>query len=1204
MFTKKHLIPALSFSLVLLISFGVYSHVANAATSIAVSSATLAADGRTLTVHMTGVTGSLSPATAITNFSVAQGGVPVVISTATSSATTVTLVLSGPIVSTATVTVNLASGNLTDTGSDTVITSSGNAVTNSSTVTATTFAFSNAVITQGGQFGAWGNMSGHSMLTSFGAESRIDFEVTGTSATMQYFYASDVGDITVTVANADGSGATTVTPTLPTGALTSNVSLFSGKPDATYRVSVVFHGQGVFLFDGTSFLSVTGSAPALSAYPGYSGNSIYPFSDPSVTPHIVIEPGFKALTAQGYAAYNALMPITGDQVQADAAYRFKGSISSLYLWAYGDGANVHLDVYDATGATLQNSYDVSQVASSWGTWMPVASGMDTSTQHIYRLTGSTNAGFLTYSIMTVGGTGLDLTWTPPSLASLSVIAGYGDSITAGNVGTNGMSWLGYIRSVAQKLPGAGGGAAIANFGLGGDPVIGSGDTRFTDITGLSPQPKTVFVLYGINDINAGVSTTTFAASYSTMVNGLSAGLPSGTNIDYMAVLPTSYGGGSETKIDPFNAVIASIVTAKGGHNHFINTKNWNLGGTAYLTGGALDNTNFYDGLHPNPAGYVVMTKYLTPFAVTNPYSVSGPSSGANGTASANFTVTLNNGAAFDANDTVVLSDGASGGTFTPSVGSLGTSIATVTPALNATSFTFTYTPATSGTKTLTFTNGQGWVNPGTASYLSGTVTPPAISAISVGSIATTSATVAWTTDVLGSSRVSYGPTSTYSASTTQTDTSPRVMSHSVALANLVSCSTYHYQVDSIGASSNEATSSDQTFTTTCPGSVAITSSTAAPITTGAGGTLVFGSTSVTVPTSYTGTTTSATFAAQQLDPTSFFAAASRPVGMSSVGGYVVDLKAFVTATTTLSTFTHPISVILTYNPSDVAHIDISSLLIYRYDVGTGWTALTGCVTDTGAHTVTCQTSNFSDFSLFGTATASTPIATGLTSSTSGRTSGGVTYGCKDTNATNYNAFSGSNPALCVYANGSGSAQSGSTASSVFTRDLTLKSSGSDVTALQTLLIAKGYLAAGNTTGYFGAMTQTALMQMQAAVGISPSTGYFGAKTRAAVGGTTVSASVNTTAVATAPTGTTAPVSGSFTRDLTIASTGADVSALQAFLNANGYAVAQTGPGSSGHETTMFGFATQAALARFQTADGIVPATGYFGAKTRAAISGK
>jgi hypothetical protein len=79
-------------------------------------------------------------------------------------------------------------------------------------------------------------------------------------------------------------------------------------------------------------------------------------------------------------------------------------------------------------------------------------------------------------------------------------------------------------------------------------------------------------------------------------------------------------------------------------------------------------------------------------------------------------------------------------------------------------------------------------------------------------------------------------------------------------------------------------------------------------------------------------------------------------------------------------------------------------------------------------------------------------------------------------------------------------------------------------------------------------------------------------------------------------------SGTFTRDLAVGSTGADVKALQIYLNAHGFLVAKSGPGSPGNETTKFGAATKAALAKWQVSVGVSPTSGYFGPKSRALIS--
>jgi hypothetical protein len=68
----------------------------------------------------------------------------------------------------------------------------------------------------------------------------------------------------------------------------------------------------------------------------------------------------------------------------------------------------------------------------------------------------------------------------------------------------------------------------------------------------------------------------------------------------------------------------------------------------------------------------------------------------------------------------------------------------------------------------------------------------------------------------------------------------------------------------------------------------------------------------------------------------------------------------------------------------------------------------------------------------------------------------------------------------------------------FSRDLTIGSTGADVTALQAWLISKGFSIPAGATGYFGMQTKAAVAAYQAANGITPAAGYFGPITRAKV----------------------------------------------------------------------------------------------------------
>lgn len=85
-----------------------------------------------------------------------------------------------------------------------------------------------------------------------------------------------------------------------------------------------------------------------------------------------------------------------------------------------------------------------------------------------------------------------------------------------------------------------------------------------------------------------------------------------------------------------------------------------------------------------------------------------------------------------------------------------------------------------------------------------------------------------------------------------------------------------------------------------------------------------------------------------------------------------------------------------------------------------------------------------------------------------------------------------------------------------------------------------------------------------------------------------------------------PASYTFTRNLSLGMTHAEVLLLQQYLNNNGYIVSVTGVGSKGNETNYFGNRTREALIKYQTAHaknlGIIKGTGYFGPATRAFIN--
>ncbi len=239
-----------------------------------------------------------------------------------------------------------------------------------------------------------------------------------------------------------------------------------------------------------------------------------------------------------------------------------------------------------------------------------------------------------------------------------------------------------------------------------------------------------------------------------------------------------------------------------------------------------------------------------------------------------------------------------------------------------------------------------------------------ISSISATSTAT-STQVSFTTDDLGTTQVEFGPSTAYGSTTPIINTSPKVTSHSITLSGLASCALYNYRVKSANDTST-TTSPNYTFITDdCTGMASSTATTAGTASTTATSTVSLSTISLSIPPDFATTSAATTtFQAVKLEPTAFFASSSVPEGQKSASLDVFHLTALTSATTTLTTFTAPITVTLSYDPNNLVGIDQSTLKIYRYDEGM-WNVLSNCTRDPVAHTVTCETTHFSDFTLFG-----------------------------------------------------------------------------------------------------------------------------------------------------------------------------------------------------------------------------------------------
>lgn len=236
-----------------------------------------------------------------------------------------------------------------------------------------------------------------------------------------------------------------------------------------------------------------------------------------------------------------------------------------------------------------------------------------------------------------------------------------------------------------------------------------------------------------------------------------------------------------------------------------------------------------------------------------------------------------------------------------------------------------------------------------------------------------------------------------------------------------------------------------------------------------------------------------------------------PLGMSQATNIAFDVTALINSTQVLDSFDAPVTITYTYTDEDIEGLDEASLVLYHYHSGQ-WLRLSDCSVNQTTNTITCTSPSFSIFAIFGTP----PVAASGVAAGSQTATAGVTFGCKNMAAQNYQSYVQHKAELCIYAPGSAGSAAGaanptnssgtaSLSTGAFMRDLSLNMKGEDVRALQRMLNAKGFKVTasgagspGNETALFGSATKAALIKYQKANGIKPAIGFFGPKTRASI----------------------------------------------------------------------------------------------------------
>jgi hypothetical protein len=356
---------------------------------------------------------------------------------------------------------------------------------------------------------------------------------------------------------------------------------------------------------------------------------------------------------------------------------------------------------------------------------------------------------------------------------------------------------------------------------------------------------------------------------------------------------------------------------------------------------------------------------------------------------------------------------------------------------------------------------------------------------------TNSATITWTTNRVASSLVYYGPLDTFNTSTPESNKVSGVSDHSVTVTPLPSCSKFWFKAASYDQSENYIESLGGDFTTKgCKGDSSIVVSDIKTVDNTSGASLLAKVSGrgieVAVPA---GVRTGSELAieALKLEKDKVAEAIASPNGKTWVGDHAYSLKALEDEAVEFDgTFDKAVTVSIDYSSDDLDGLNPDTLKIYHYEDGRGWMVLTNCVNDhnslTRSGTVTCDTTSFSVFGLFGE----------NASGGSGVTTSGKAPTSKVTLATEENQ----KPIIVT-----------------FTKNLVLGMTDPDVFLLQKFLNSRGFIVSssgvgstGLETNYFGEKTKKALIKFQETykdsiltpVGLLHGTGNFADRTRAFV----------------------------------------------------------------------------------------------------------
>lgn len=235
--------------------------------------------------------------------------------------------------------------------------------------------------------------------------------------------------------------------------------------------------------------------------------------------------------------------------------------------------------------------------------------------------------------------------------------------------------------------------------------------------------------------------------------------------------------------------------------------------------------------------------------------------------------------------------------------------------------------------------------------------------------------VSWNTNEASSTKV-YFQILDMISSTSEVNISPRVIDHSQTITGLVPCTQYQVWVESEDLAGNVSQSDNYyVITAGCPGGASVEQTVTGQISYLNGDSVEMLNSSLgirlMVPELFAGQ--DAVFQINRLNTLEVVNSIGGPTSKSIIGNYLYELSALNNLGNKQTVFDNPITIQIYYQESDVSNVDEDSLLIYRWN-GTAWNGLSNCNTDKFNKLVSCQTSNFSSFGLFGTVKATSNIS--------------------------------------------------------------------------------------------------------------------------------------------------------------------------------------------------------------------------------------